>query len=85
MEVTINGTIIKVYKQWWLKINTKAFRLGTLDGALFPHVIKVKYVVNEKEYFKLKWVGPYKKIPTINQNVIVVYKEQNPKKARILL
>ena len=85
MEVTINGTIIKVYKQWWLKINTKAFRSGTLDGALFPHVIKVKYVVNEKEYFKLKWVGPYKKIPTINQNVIVVYNEQNPKKARILL
>ena len=85
MEVTINGTIIKVYKQWWLKINAKAFRSGTLDGALFPHVIKVKYVVNEKEYFKLKWVGPHEKTPTINQNVIVVYNEQNPKKARILL
>ena len=85
MEITINGIITKVYKQWWLKINTKSFRLGPFDGALFPHVIKVKYTVNSKDYFKLKWVGPYKTVPVVNQNVIVVFNDQKPKKARIFL
>ena len=46
------GTIISVKKQWWLKINNKPIRKGALDGAAFPYVIKVKYVVDGKEYIK---------------------------------
>ena len=42
MDKEIMGTVVSVKKQWWLKINTKAVRLGPLDGAIFPHVIKVQ-------------------------------------------
>ena len=40
------GTVVSVAKQWWLKVNTKPIRLHGLDGAVFPHVIKVKYTVD---------------------------------------
>ena len=37
-----NGTVIAVAKQWWLKVNTKPIRMGSMDGAIFPHIIKVQ-------------------------------------------
>ena len=40
------GTVISVKTQWWLKVNTKAVRFGPLDGATFPHIVKVKYTVD---------------------------------------
>ena len=48
MEKTTTGTVLSVKKQWWLKVNTKPFRTGPLDGAEFPHIIKVTYRVNGK-------------------------------------
>ena len=41
------GTVLSVAKQWWLKVNTKPIRIGTLDGATFPHIIKVQKSSNE--------------------------------------
>lgn len=35
------GTIKKVTKCWWIKVNTKSVRMHMLDGALFPHLMKV--------------------------------------------
>ena len=52
MEKKTTATVISVKKQWWLKVNTKPFRHGTLDGALFPHIIRVAYVVDGREFFK---------------------------------
>ena len=52
MEKQTEGIVVSVKKQWWLKVNTKAFRRGPLDGATFPHIIKVKYTVEGTEYFK---------------------------------
>lgn len=51
-EKETRGTVIPVAKQWWLKINMKRVRTHALDGAAFPHIIKVKYTVDNKEYTK---------------------------------
>ena len=48
MKSETTGTVISVSKQWWLKINTKAVRKYPMDGAVFPHIIKVTYIVNGK-------------------------------------
>ena len=41
MDQKTAGTVVSVKKQWWLKVNTKPIRMNTLDGATFPHIIKV--------------------------------------------
>lgn len=48
MNQETTGTVISVAKQWWLKINQKPIRMGAGEGAAFPHVIKVQYMVGEK-------------------------------------
>ena len=81
----VTGTVVNVSRQWWLKINTKIFRTHSLDGAQFPHIIKVKYIVNEEIYFKYKWLNPGKTIPKLNDNVVIVYNENKPNKAKIII
>ncbi len=78
------GTVISVAKQWWLKVNTKAVRLGPLDGATFPHIIKVQYVVGENTYTKRKWIGAGQPVPTIGSTVTVRYCADKPSKAKVL-
>lgn len=79
------GTVISASKQWWLKINTKSFRKHPLDGALFPYIIKVSYIVDNVAYVKRKWVNAGADIPDIESQVKVLYNIQNPKKAKIIL
>ena len=50
MEREALGTVIDVSEQWWFKLNTKALRMHSLDGAIFPHIVKVRYTVNGKDY-----------------------------------
>ena len=83
MKAETTGVVISVKKQWWLKVNTKAFRLGSLDGATFPHVIKVAYTVAGKEYFRKKWIGAGKPFPSVGENVTVLYEVSKPKKSKI--
>ena len=45
MEKETTGTVISVTKQWWLKVNRKPVRTHAMDGAAFPHIIKVKYTI----------------------------------------
>lgn len=49
MEKETMGTVISVTKQWWLKVNRKPVRVHAMDGAAFPHTIKVKYTIDGKE------------------------------------
>ena len=51
VSIETQGIVIKASKQWWLKINTKMFRTNSLDGAIFPYIIKVEYIVNDKKYY----------------------------------
>ena len=57
MDQETVGTVVAVYRQWWLKINTKSVRFHAMDGAVFPHVLKVRYHVNGKDYFKRKFLN----------------------------
>ena len=50
MEKETMGTVISVIKQWWLKVNRKPARVHAMDGAAFPHIIKVKYTIDGKDY-----------------------------------
>ena len=76
--------MLSVAKQWWLKVNTKPVRMGSLDGATFPYIIKVQYVVDGKTYTKRKWIGAGKAVPAVGSQLTVIYSSQKPTKARIL-
>lgn len=80
----VTGTIISAKKQWWLKINKKALRTGPMDGAAFPYIIKVKYVVEGKEFIKKKWIGTKYPVPVEGDTVQLVYNEGHPEKIKIV-
>ena len=84
MERETKGTVISVAKQWCLKVNTKAVRLHALDGATFPHIITVKYMVDGVEYRKRKWIHAGYPVPGVDSTVRVIYNEDKPSKARVL-
>ena len=83
MEMMTTGTVVSVKKQWWLKINTKAVRAGALDGAMFPYVIKVKYLAEGKEYVKRKWVMRKDYEPMVGDTVRVIYDDMKPEKIKL--
>ena len=84
MDQETIGTVVSVAKQWWFKVNTKPIRMGTLDGAVFPHVIKVQYAVEGNTYTKRKWIGAGKPVPAVGSEVTVLYRSGKPGKAKIL-
>ena len=84
MEKETSGTVVSVATQWWLKVNSKPVRAGSMDGALFPHVIKVTYTVDGREYAKRKWAGAGVPVPVKGNSVKVVYDAEKPSKARIV-
>ena len=85
MDQKTIGTVVSVAKQWWLKVNTKPIRIGALDGAAFPYIIKVQYVVEGNTYTKRKWIGAGKAVPTVGSELTVLYRSGKPGKAKILL
>ena len=84
MDQKTVGTVVSVKKQWWLKVNTKPVRMHALDGATFPHIIKVSYVVKGTEYFKRKWIRACDQPPEVGTEVIVLYVESKPSKSKVL-
>ena len=83
MEKETMGTVISVTKQWWLKVNRKPVRAHAMDGAAFPHTIKVKYTIDGKDYICRKWIGAGNKVPDKGTTIKVTYCEDKPSKARI--
>ena len=84
MDKETIGTVLSAAKQWWLKVNTKPVRMGTMDGATFPYVIKVEYVVDGNTYTKRKWISAGKAVPAVGSRVTVLYSSDKPSKAKIL-
>ena len=78
------GTVISVAKQWWFKVNRKAVRAHALDGATFPHIIKVQYMVGENTYTKRKWIGAGQPVPAVGSDLTVLYCSDKPNKAKVL-
>ena len=83
MDRETMGTVVAATKQWWLKINTKAVRTHAMDGAIFPYVIKVTYVVDGVEYVTRKWINAGYSVPSVGAELPVRYCSDNPKKAQI--
>jgi hypothetical protein len=84
-QCEITGKVIAVHKQWWLKINTKPIRKHALDGAIFPHVIKVQYQVDGKDYYKRKWISAGHPVPQVGDSVAITCYDDSPKMATIHL
>ena len=84
MNRETRGKVIAVKKQWWLKVNTKPVRSGTMDGAIFPYVIKAEYTVNGQVYVKRKWIRAGRTIPEPGSPVTVSYEESKPSRARVI-
>jgi hypothetical protein len=84
MDKETVGTVISVAKQWWLKVNTKPVRLSALDGATFPHIIKVQYIVDGSTYTKRKWLGAGHPVPALGSSLTVLYRADKPSKSIIL-
>jgi hypothetical protein len=85
MEKTTTGTVISVKKQWWLKVNTKMIRAGALDGAIFPHILKVKYIVDGKEYVRRKWILTKNRVPEKGDAVQVLYDDRKPERIKLII
>ena len=83
--IELCGTVTAVKKQWWLKINTKAFRTNTWDGAIFPHVITVRYTLGGIEYSVRKWVKASLTPPHAGDTVRVLADERKPNKGKVEL
>ena len=84
MNKETNGIVVSVSRQWWLKINTKAVRLHAVDGATFPHIIKVRYIVDGREYTKRKWIRAGAELPAVGNRVRLIYSEDKPTSADII-
>lgn len=85
MKKESRGTVVSVSKQWWLKVNRKPVRLHPLDGAEFPHIVKVRYTAEGTAYTCRKWVGPGILPPHVGDAVTVSYEESRPSRGRAAL
>ena len=84
MEMEAVGTVVSVFKQWWFKVNTKPVRMHALDGAQFPHVIKIEYRVEGKTYIRWKWIHAGYPVPKVGSAVKVLYCVEKPKKSKLM-
>lgn len=84
MEEKTTGTVIDVSEQWWFKLNTTALRVRSRDGAIFPHIVKVRYAVAGKEYICRQWFSTGMLCPAVGQSVTVMYSVKKPSKARLV-
>lgn len=83
MEKRTIGTVISVQQQWWLKVNINPVRIGTRDGAVFPHIVKVVYNVGDREIIRRKWIPAGVTPLFAGSTVTVIYRDDKPEKCRL--
>ncbi len=84
MNNEIKGTVVSASKQWWMKVNTKPVRVIGTDGATFPYIIKVRYIVDGKDYTKRKWISAGCSVPAVGSSVTVSYDSTKPSRAKVI-
>lgn len=84
MDKETMGVVLKVSQQGWLKFNTKPVRAHSLDGSIFPHVIKVKYEVDGREYVCKQWLDAGSRVPDEGESVRVAYPDDRPGRGRVI-
>ena len=83
MSKETTAKVISVSKQKWIKINTKPIRKNSSDGAIYPHIIKISYNVDRKEYVKRKFIAAGYPVPSVGSYIKVIYDENKPSKVKI--
>lgn len=58
--------------------------MGTMDGATFPYIIKIKYTVNGTDFIKKQWIGAGKAVPAVGSPVRLSYDESKSGKAKVV-
>ena len=66
------GTVTAVKTCYWLKVNTKAVRLGPMDGAKFPHIVHFAYEADGVQYKGSRFYN-WNKEPPLKGGAINVY------------
>ena len=84
-NLSVPGRITAVKKCWWLKVNTKAVRMGPLDGAKFPHIAVFTYEVNGRVYEGKRWVSYDDTPPNVGKAINVWHDRQNPQEYAVKL
>ena len=84
MDKQTEGIVVSVKKQRWLSIRTKSFKTGPSDGTVSPHIMKVRYTVDGKEYTKRVWIHAGRPVPTEGSTVRVMYSADKPSKAKVM-
>ena len=79
------GVVTEVKTCYWLKVNTKPVRAHSLDGALFPHIIRFTYRVGEREFSAGRYVNWNLRCPRRGERIRVYYDEAAPEKYAVLL
>lgn len=65
-------------------MNTKPVRLNAMDGAVFPHIIKVEYTVDGQNCTVREWLGAGCPVPAVGSLITVRYDEDKPSEAKAL-
>ena len=84
-NLSVAGRITAVKKCWWLKVNTKAVRIGPLDGAKFPHIAVFTYEVNGTAYEGKRWVSYEDTPPAVGKEIRVYIDAAEPRKYAVKL
>lgn len=78
MDMETMGTVVAVAQQGWMKFNTKPLRAHSLDGSIFPHIVKVKYTVDGRDFICKQWVEAGDRVPDEGESVKVLYSSERP-------
>jgi len=81
----VRATVTKVHTCWYIKVNTKAVRIGPMDGAAFPHVISFRYLADGVEYTGKRWVSWNLRCPCEGSQVTVCYDRERPERYAVML
>lgn len=76
----VKAIVVGTKKLWWIKVKRKMIRIGLNDGVTYPHIIEVKYTVNNVEYVSKKYLRSSIECPKIGEEVLIYYNETKPSK-----
>ncbi|MBE6949132.1 MAG: hypothetical protein E7456_04730 [Ruminococcaceae bacterium] len=74
----ISARITNVKKCWWIKVNKKAIRISSNDGAVYPYILTFTYQVDGVVYTGKRYIGPSVICPHINEEILVYYDAADP-------
>jgi len=83
--IRVTGQITAVHECWYIKINTKPARMNGMDGAMFPHIITFRYLVDGVEYWGRRWVSWNLRCPAKGSRLTVCCLQERPGRCTVIL